>query len=109
MIPFGLENALVIFSRIMIATFHKFLHKCLEVYLDDWTIYNLLKDHVALLQLVLDSYRQLGISMNLWNYIFCVPFGIFLGHIVCKYGVLVDPVKIAIIMNLQAHVSIKQL
>jgi hypothetical protein len=32
--------------------------------------------------------------------IFGTPFGILLGHIVCKKGLLVDPAKIAVIVNL---------
>jgi hypothetical protein len=32
--------------------------------------------------------------------IFGTPFGILLGHIVCKQGLLVDPAKVAVIINL---------
>ena len=39
---------------------------------------------------------------------FCVPFGTSLGHIVCKQGLMVDPAKIAIILNLPPPNSIKQ-
>jgi hypothetical protein len=31
---------------------------------------------------------------------FFTPFGIFLGHLVCKQGLLVDPAKIVVIVNL---------
>jgi hypothetical protein len=47
--PFGLKNAPVVFSRIVIVAFHDFIHKFLEVYMDDWTMYNLLKEHIGLL------------------------------------------------------------
>jgi hypothetical protein len=40
------------------------------------------------------------ISLNIKKYIFGTLFGILLGHIVCKQGLLVDPTKIAIILNL---------
>jgi hypothetical protein len=33
--PFGLKNAPTIFSRVVVATFKEFIHKFLEVYLDD--------------------------------------------------------------------------
>lgn len=33
--PFGLNNAPVIFSRVVVATFREFIHKFLEVYFDD--------------------------------------------------------------------------
>ena len=43
---FGLKNAPTIFSRVVIVAFKEFIHQFLEVYLDDWTVYSLLKDHV---------------------------------------------------------------
>jgi hypothetical protein len=47
--PFGLKNTPTVFSRIVIVTFHDFIHKFLEVYMDEWTIYILLKEHIAML------------------------------------------------------------
>jgi hypothetical protein len=47
--PFGLKNAPAVFSRIVIASFREFIRKFIEVYMDDWTIYSLLKEHVVLL------------------------------------------------------------
>jgi hypothetical protein len=43
---FGLKNALAIFSRVVITAFKEFIRQFLEVYLDDRTIYSLLKCHV---------------------------------------------------------------
>jgi hypothetical protein len=97
---FGMKNAPAIFSRVVIVAFKEFIHAFLEVYLDDWTIYSLLKDHVEVLQLMLERYRQCHISLNIKKCIFGTLFGILLGHIVCKQGLLVDPAKIAIIVNL---------
>jgi hypothetical protein len=54
MMPFGLKNAPVIFSRVVVVSFKDLIHKFLEVYLDDWTIFTLLKDHVEVLRLMLD-------------------------------------------------------
>ena len=47
--------------------------------------------------------------MNLKKCIFCVPFGILLGHVVCRQGLMVDPAKIAIIVNLPPPATVKQL
>ena len=44
--PFGLKNAPAIFSRIVVATFKYFIHKFLEVYFDDWTLFGLIKYHI---------------------------------------------------------------
>lgn len=38
-----------------------------------------------------------------------MPYGIFLGHVVCKKGLIVDPVKIVAIVNLEALKNVKQL
>lgn len=57
--PFGLKNAPTIFSRIVIAAFREYVHKFMEVYLDDWTVYRLLKDHVVMLHLMVERCRQL--------------------------------------------------
>ena len=56
--PFGLKNAPAMFSRVVIYAFKEFIHKFLEVYFDDWTIFGLFKDHIASLRLVLDKCRQ---------------------------------------------------
>ena len=53
MMPFGLKNAPTIFSRVIVAIFKEYLHKFLEVYFDDWTVFGLLKKHVEALRLML--------------------------------------------------------
>ena len=89
--------------------FKEFIHKFLEVYFDDWTIFGLMDKHVGALRLMLAKCREHQISLNLKKCIFCVPFGILLGHVVCRQGLMVDPAKIAIIVNLPPPTSVKQL
>ena len=55
--PFGLKNAPAIFSRVVISTFKEYIHKFLEVYYDDWTIFGLVKDHLTSLRLMLNKCR----------------------------------------------------
>lgn len=38
---FGLKNAPAIFSRVVVAAFKEFIHKFLEVYFHDWTMFGL--------------------------------------------------------------------
>ena len=80
--PFGLKNAPAIFSRVVIIAFKESIHQFPKVYLDDWTIYSLLKNHVEVLQLVLERCRQFQISLNIKKCVFKTPFGRLLGHIV---------------------------
>jgi hypothetical protein len=68
--------------------------------MDNWTVYSLLKEHVALLRLMFDRCRELQISLNLRKCIFSVPHGNLLGHIVCQEGVLVNPANVAVIVNM---------
>ena len=55
--PFGLKNTPTIFSRVVITAFKEFIHQFLEVYLDDWIVYSLWKDHVEVLRLMLEICR----------------------------------------------------
>jgi len=105
---FRLKNAPVIFSRVVIASFKEFIHQFLEVYLDDWTVYSLLKNHVEVLRLILERSKQLQISLNIKKCIFGTPFGILLGHIVWKQGLLVDLAKITVIVNLPTPKTVHQ-
>jgi hypothetical protein len=71
-------------------------------------IYSLFKEHVALLHLMFDICRELQISLNLKKCILCVPHGNFLGHIVCREGVLVELTKVVVIVNMPPPMSVKQ-
>jgi hypothetical protein len=52
---------------------------------------------------------QLQISLNLKKCIFCTPFGIFWGHVVCKHGLLVDPANIVVIGDFPPPTSVRKL
>jgi hypothetical protein len=82
--PSRLKNAPTIFSRVVVEAFKEFLHKCLEAYFDDWTIFSLLQTHIECLRLMLDKCRKCHIAMKLKKCILFSPFGVMLGHIVCK-------------------------
>jgi len=58
---------------------------------------------------MLDTCRRYPIVLNLKKCIFCMPFRIFLSHVVCKQGLMVDPTKITEIVNLEAPRNVKQL
>ena len=98
--PFGLKNASAIFSRIVVVAFKHFIHKFLEVYFDDWTIYGLIKHHIESLPMLLEGCKQFQISLNLKKCIFFTPFGILLGHVVCIERMLMDHAKIEIIVDI---------
>jgi hypothetical protein len=47
--------------------------------------------------------------LNIKKFIFGTPFGILLGHMVCKQGLLVDPAKITVIVNFPTPKTVRQL
>lgn len=65
-------------------------------------VFGLVKRHVESLRLMLDTCHRYQIVLNLNKFIFCVPFGILLGPVVCKQGLMVDLAKIVVIENLEA-------
>ena len=107
--PFGLKNALAVFSRIVVKDFQEYIYKSMGVYFDDWTIYSMLKDHIKWLRLMLERCRHIQLSLNIKNCIFATPIGILLGHVVCKEGIKVDISKIKVIIDLKPPVNPKQI
>ena len=43
--PFGIKNALALFTRIVVKTFQEYIYKTMAIYFDNWTIYSMLKYH----------------------------------------------------------------
>eukprot|EP00253_Pinus_taeda_P032938 PITA_32938 len=107
--PFGLRNSPAIFLLVVITTFKEFIHKFLEVYFDYWTVFGLAKHHVVSFCLMLDTCQIYQIALNLKKSLFCINFGNLLRDVVCRHALMVDPAKIAVILNLEAPRSIKQL
>ena len=56
-------------------------------------------DHLVNLWLMLEWCWQDQIMLNSKKCIFCAPFGMLLGHIICKQGMLVYLAKIALILS----------
>ena len=107
--PFGLKKSPTIFSRIVVSAFKDFNNRFLELYFDDWTVFGLVRDHIENLRMMLERCHQYQIALNLRKCIFCAPFGVLLGHVVCRDGILVDLAKVAIILDLPPPTSVTQL
>ena len=107
--PFGLKNAPTIFSQVGVAAFTDFIQKFLQVYMDDWIVYGLYRNPLANLCLMLERCRQHQNALNSKKCIFFPPFGILLGHNVCKQGLLVKPTNIALILSLSPPTNVKML
>ena len=52
--PFGINNSPSIFSRIVVVAFKGFIHKFIEVYFDEWTMFRIIKGHNERLIMMLE-------------------------------------------------------
>ncbi|KAI3748512.1 hypothetical protein L6452_11629 [Arctium lappa] len=98
--PFGLTNAPAIFMDLMNRVCRPFLDKSVIVFIDDILVYS--KDeegHEQHLRKVLDVLRRERLYAKFSKCDFWLPEVQFLGHIVSKEGVKVDPAKIEAMTN----------
>jgi hypothetical protein len=89
---FGLKNVRVTYQRAMNLIFHDLLGRMMEVYIDDIMIkLSGFEDHLYNLQVALERMRKYGLRMNPLKCAFGVTAWKFLGFIVHKHGIQIDP------------------
>ncbi|KAK9932282.1 hypothetical protein M0R45_019525 [Rubus argutus] len=108
--PFGLKNAGATYQRAMTAIFHDMMGKEVEDYVDDLVVKSRTRgDHWSTLRKVLGRCRLYNMRMNPKKYSFGVSSGKFLGFIVYKRGIDVDPNKVKAIASTAPPSSQKEL
>lgn len=99
-LPFGLTNAPATFQAVMNRVFAPHLRKFVTVYLDDILIYSRNEaEHAQHVREVLATLRSHGLRAKLSKCEFWRPEVKYLGHIVSKDGVRMDPQKVDKICN----------
>ena len=106
--PFGLCNAPATFQRVMTVAFQDYLRHFIEIFLDDFCVFSTKKTHEECLSKCFAQCKKYGISLNAAKCQFLVPFGKLLGHIVSIHGIMVDPAKVAVIINLPLPDSVTE-
>jgi len=82
----------------MMSIFTDLLEHCIEVFMDDFSVYGSSFDHcLSNLARVLERCKETNLVLNFEKCHFMVEQGIVLGHVVSKNGIFVDPTKINII------------
>jgi hypothetical protein len=92
---FGLKNVSATYQRAMNLIFHDLLRVLMEVYIDDVVVKSVgFEEHMTDLKLSLERIKKNGLWMNPLKYAFGVTSRRFLGYVVHKYGIQIDPEKI---------------
>ncbi|KAK2450171.1 hypothetical protein QL285_009303 [Trifolium repens] len=99
-IPFGVTNAPAIFMAYINRIFHSFLDKFVVVFIDDILVYSKNEEeHVEHLRLVLQVLRESKLYANPSKCEFWLEEVNFLGHVISREGIAVDPAKIDTVLS----------
>nr|prf retrotransposon del1-46 [Lilium henryi] len=98
--PFGLTNVPTAFMNLMNRVFREYLDKFIVVFVDYVLIYSRTqKDHEHHLRISLQLLRNNQLYAKLSKCEFWMEKVKFLGHVVSREGIVVDPVKVKAVMN----------
>ena len=93
--PFGLTNAPTVFMCLMNNVMHKYLNKFMVIFIDDILIYSKSKEeHEEHLKIVLQELREHQLYAKFSKCDFFKDKIQYLGHVVTKEEIFVDPKKI---------------
>lgn len=99
--PFGLCNSPATFQRLLDRVLGAKLEPHVFVYLDDVIIVtDTFEKHLEILREVFERFREANLSVSKEKCFFCRPELRYLGYVVDRRGLHVDPDKVAAILNI---------
>jgi hypothetical protein len=106
-ISFGLANAPAYFMYLMNKVFMEYLDKFVVVFIDDILVYSRSEEeHEEHLRLVLQKLREYRLYAKLSKCEFWMKHVAFLGHIISKGGISVDPCKVQDVLSWNVPMSV---
>ncbi|CAA0811499.1 Uncharacterized mitochondrial protein AtMg00860, partial [Striga hermonthica] len=107
--PFGLKNAGATYQRLVDQIFKDQLGRNMEVYVDDMLVKSKMEvDHVSDLRETFPTLRRFGMKLNPAKCSFGVKAGKFLGYMVTKRGIEVNPEKVRAMIEMMPPASVKE-
>ena len=108
-VPFGLTNAPAIFMNLMNKIFMPYLDKFVIVFIDDILIYSKNKeDHAKHLRIALQVLREHQLYAKFSKCEFWLDQVEFLGHVISKDGISVDPAKVQAVLEWQSPKNVRE-
>ena len=107
--PFGLTNAPAAFMALMNRVFQPCLDKFVIVFIDDILVYSRSREeHADHLRVVLQTLRERQLYAKLSKCEFWLNQVIFLGHVISKRGIEVDPKKIEAVLKWEIPTNVSE-
>jgi len=105
--PFGVTNAPGIFMEYMNRIFHPYLDQFVVVFIDDILVYSKSEEeHANHLRIVLQVLKEKQLFAKLSKCEFWLQEVSFLGHVILKGGIAVDPSKVDAVMEWESPKSV---
>jgi hypothetical protein len=107
---FGLTNALAYFMYMMNNAFMEYLDKFVVVFIDVILVYSISEEeHEGHLRLVLQKLRDHKLYAKLSKCEFWLKQVAFLGHVISKGGISVDPSKVEDVLSWKVPTSVSDI
>jgi hypothetical protein len=110
MMSFGLTNAPAYFMYMMNKVFMEYLDKFVMVFIDDILVYSRSEEeHEGHLRLVLQKQRDHKLYAKFSKREFWLKLVAFLGHVISKGGISVDPSKVQDVLSWKEPMSVSDI
>ncbi|GKV25935.1 hypothetical protein SLEP1_g35307 [Rubroshorea leprosula] len=108
MMPFGLKNAGATYQKLVQIIFKLQIGRNIEVYVDDMIVTSVrAEDHIGDLDETFQNLRRAQMKLNPLKCTFSVESGKFLGYVISKKGIEVNPEKVQAVQQMEPPKTVK--
>ena len=91
------------------AIFLEYLQKFMAIFVDDFTVYSSITDHLSCLKLMMEKCREKRVCLNPYKSLFGANKGVLLGHVVSKKGIEMADDKVKAILEAVAPTNANEI